>query len=623
MRIETLSIKTVTVIIFIMIGVVSIVLSIFAGGYFKETALNAQMNSLSRVIEVASQEMLKEVKHHTFDLGMKLGNNSELLQAIKNSNESGGQDKLISLLDDPFINGFVGFANINLEKIRIYALDLNLVAESSEGINGLDHGLSEPLIKKIGKRQGIERLKAIDALWISPKGPMYSTLVPVGGLRLIGYLEIIVNPVFNLPDIGKITKTPISIFSATGEPITLDEKGTEEGRYLPINFVMHTSDDQPAFRIVGYEDVALLNNEMDKTQFITISGFLVLSLGTLMFALWLFNRFLFIPVRRMIRDMEQMTHGRLDLTVNKKGLREFYILAETFNSMANQVRMHTNDLERLLDLDDSAILCFGNDNEAVYFNKGALGLFGYSDDETADLDWADLFAEDINQLMNDSAETNSLSKNKLHAQLSGICKDSSIFHCNAVISSINVKGEGGYAIVLSPIPENKGDGVTESIDMTSEQSGQRMNVIEQSLNSLLDIAKNNPSLLSGLASLDPSSQQNQATATDKSKLRQQAVRVMQSALVCWEHDLGKNKLALAEESKIWPVYIDKSTPTTRTLDKYLNINTSPKNPRSQRVIETAEFVLRRMKNNSTSARQELETSLDTFREILAGNKASK
>jgi len=36
------------------------------------------MNSLSRVIEVASQEMLKGVKGVTFDLCMKLGNSSEL-----------------------------------------------------------------------------------------------------------------------------------------------------------------------------------------------------------------------------------------------------------------------------------------------------------------------------------------------------------------------------------------------------------------------------------------------------------------------------------------------------------------------------------------------------------------
>jgi len=615
MQIEKLSIRAVTATIFLMIGVVAIILSILAGGYFKKSALDAQMNSLSRVIEVASQEMLKEVRSHTFDLGMKLGHSNEIISAVKSFNQAGGQNRLIELLDDPFINGFVGFSKINLEKIRVYNLDLNLISESSEGIKGLGNELSGYLVKKISNRQGIERLKAMDALWMSPKGPMFSTLVPVGGLRLKGYLEIVVNPAFNLPDIGKITRTPISIYSVTGELINVDEQKNESSSYLPIKFTLNTSDGLSAFRIVGYEDVVRLNKEMDKTQIVTISGFLVLSLITLVCALWLFSRFLFVPLRRMIRDMEQMAHGRLDLTINKKGLREFYFLAEAFNSMANQVRLRTNDLERLLDLDDSAILCFGNDSEAVYFNKSATGLFGYSEDEITDLDLSDLFTEDVNQLMNESTE---LSQNKLHTQLSCSSKDGRVFQCEAVISSVDVNVEGGYAIVLSPILENEDSVVAENIVTTIAQSGQRMDVIEQSLNSLLVMAKNNPSLLSGLASMDQSALQFAGSANDKSRIREQAVAVMRSALTCWEHDLGKSKLDLAEESKIWPVYIDKSTPTTRTLDKYLQIDSCPKNPRSQRVIDTAEFVLRKMKNETTDHRQKLEDELEAFRLSRSG-----
>ena len=109
MRIENLSIKTTTIVIFMMIGVVAIVLSLFAGNYFRQSALDAQMNSLSRVIEVASQEMLRAVQGYTFDLGMKLGNSPELIQAVNQHEKSGGQDNLVALLYDPLINGFVYF----------------------------------------------------------------------------------------------------------------------------------------------------------------------------------------------------------------------------------------------------------------------------------------------------------------------------------------------------------------------------------------------------------------------------------------------------------------------------------------------------------------------------------
>ena len=82
--------------------------------------------------------------------------------------------------------------------------------------------------------------------------------------------------------------------------------------------------------------------------------------------------------------------------------------------------------------------------------------------------------------------------------------------------------------------------------------------------------------------------------------------------------MGKTKLDLAEESQIWTVYIDKSTPTTRPLDKYLQIDSCPKNPRAQRVIDTAEYVLRKTRNRDSAHRQTLKDELEAFRLSRSG-----
>jgi len=405
MKIESLSIKSSTIAIFSMIGFIAIILSLLAGSYFKQTALDAQINSLSRVIEVASQEMIKKVRNHTFDLGMKLGHSRELISTVKSSvraaNVAVDKKYLVKLLDDPFVNGFVGFSEIDLKKIRVYNLAFELLGESSSGPENLGNKLADHIIASINNRKPSDRLKAIDALWMSADGPLFSTLVPLGGLRPVGYLEIIVNPVFNLPDIGNITKTPVRIYSMSGEQINTNEQKITDG-HLPVEFILRASDGTPAFKIAGYENIDELSQEMDQTQTVTITGFLLLSLSTLLFALWLFNRFLFSPVSRMFSDMERITHGKLELTVNNKGLREFHILADAFNSMTNQVRMRTNDLQRLLDLDDSALMCFDHDNDAVYFNEGATRLFGYWSDEIIDLDFADLFSDDITSVLSNA-----------------------------------------------------------------------------------------------------------------------------------------------------------------------------------------------------------------------------
>ena len=195
MKIESLSIKSATIAIFSMIGFIAIILSISAGSYFKQNALDAQINSLSRVIEVASQEVLKKVSSHTFDLGMKLGHNKELISTIKSSirtvnaadvNAVANKKHLVELLDDPFINGFVGFSDVDLKKIRVYNLKFDLIGESSTGSESLGNKPADYIIAAINKRKAADRLKAIDALWMSTQGPLFSTLVPLGGFRPVG-----------------------------------------------------------------------------------------------------------------------------------------------------------------------------------------------------------------------------------------------------------------------------------------------------------------------------------------------------------------------------------------------------------------------------------------------------
>lgn len=611
MRIESLSIRSVTILIVLMIGAIASILSLFAGSYFRQAALDAQAGCLSRVIEVATLEMLKAVRGHTFELGMRLGNSGEMIQALRDVGQPDGRAQLVRLLDDPLVNGFVGFANIHLEKIRVYDLDLKLVAESTKGIAGLGQKLAAPLAQRLAQRSGVERLKAIDVLWSTPAGPLHYTLVPIGGLKPSGYLEIVINPVFNLPDIGATTQTPISIFTPAGKPI-LTRTPKNSNNLLPVEYLLPAADGTPAFKIVGYENVGKLYAKMERTRIATISGFLLLTFGTLMFALWLFSRFLFAPLRRMVQDMEQMTAGKLDLTVNKTGLRDFAVLAETFNAMAGQVRRRTNDLERLLDMDDSGILCFGNDQEALYFNRMAATLFGYAPGETGNLDLRDLFVDDVVGLVRDAARADAPAHGKTQWPLTAIRKDGTRFQRSAWIRSLAVRGGDGIVIVLPPVQRAEESPSADAGTRGSPISVPHLNAVEQSLNSLLEIARGGPGLLSAAGG--------EHTESARPAIRAQAVNVMTAALACWEREQGKSKLDLAEASRIWPVYIDKSTPTTRTLDKYLNLETCPQNPRNRRVIDSAEFVLKQPGRKSTPERKKLQQALDDFRLLISGLK---
>ena len=623
MQIERLSIKVITVSIFLMISIAAIILSMLAGSYFRQSALDAQMNSLSRVLEVATEQTLKDLRRDTFNLGMSFAQNIKLVHELKNIHLT-DKNQLTTLLDDPFINGFVGLSKISLEKIRLYNLDLELILESTRGISNLDKQLPTFLKKQLATRHGIERLQSIDSLWLSPAGPLHSTIVPIGGLKLQGYLEIVIDPSVNLPGIGSITKTPINIFSADGQIIREDTSANVE-QHLPVHFPILTSDGELAFRIVGYENVEVLIDDMKSTQITTTFYFLILILFVLLFALWLFHHYLFKPAEQLVINMKKMAKGKLDMDINKKGLREFNMLATTFNEMCNQIKSKTQELTvsqnrllRLLDLDENAIMYFGNDNEVIYANKGACNLFGYQSDEMCNLYLFDLFADDVEQSLLNYIPIDISVHREFQIKLQCIKKNGDVHPCEAVICSLSTVKESGYAIALNgtnQIIENDAKDAKENI---INLTGQRMEAVEQSLNSLLEIAKNNPVLLGvQTPSIDL---QDKDEPEEKTELREYTLKVMHAALTCWEQDLAKNKIQLAEESRIWPVYMDKSTPTTRTLDKYLHVDSCPKNPRYQRVIDTADFVLKQVEDMNSAHRIKLDEALKYFRLIITGQE---
>ncbi|WP_188009068.1 hybrid sensor histidine kinase/response regulator [Grimontia hollisae] len=99
-------------------------------------------------------------------------------------------------------------------------------------------------------------------------------------------------------------------------------------------------------------------------------------------------------------------------------------------------------------------------------------------------------------------------------------------------------------------------------------------------------------------------------------LRETLVKVMTMTLSYWSHSTGKTKFDLAEESGLWRVYLDRSTLQTRTLDKYLHVETVPKSPRWRTVISTIDFVLERCSDKSKE-RSELEILRERLQKLIA------
>jgi hypothetical protein len=66
---------------------------------------------------------------------------------------------------------------------------------------------------------------------------------------------------------------------------------------------------------------------------------------------------------------------------------------------------------------------------------------------------------------------------------------------------------------------------------------------------------------------------------------------MTSYLTIWEKVTLSNRVEFADQSKVWKINIDEGRLRTRSLDKYLSVNSIPKNPRVNQVIKSCHFML--------------------------------
>ncbi len=102
------------------------------------------------------------------------------------------------------------------------------------------------------------------------------------------------------------------------------------------------------------------------------------------------------------------------------------------------------------------------------------------------------------------------------------------------------------------------------------------------------------------------------------EFRKALVEVMILSLHYWEQSTQKIKADLADQSGIWTASIGaEGSYRTRTLDKYLSLNTLPKKPRWRDVLRTGYFVLQKCPN-MTDLKKKLEAKISQVETMLRG-----
>lgn len=241
------------------------------------------------------------------------------------------------------------------------------------------------------------------------------------------------------------------------------------------------------------------------------------------------------------------------------------------------LRLSQRRMARLLDALEAGLVCVNDKTIITYANRAAETIFGRPLDRATPLSL--LLPSDMAALLDSQCRVDGESSATLH--LSG-----REFTINAF--ELEPEAGAGMALVLS-------DASLEAENLLVSVRG--------AIDSALPV-------MAGEAQAEP------GPASDEA-YRALIVQVMTGSLNLWRDVTGKERIEFAEESGIWRVSLDKTSLQTRTLDKYLLIETLPLNPRWRDVVRSAEFTLARAEAADRQAEaQKLAADLARLREHL-------
>ena len=312
-----------------------------------------------------------------------------------------------------------------------------------------------------------------------------------------------------------------------------------------------------------------------------------------------------------------------------------------------EIKLHASRqrLARMLDVSSDALLTIDEGGEIIYANRRAVGLLKASEDAllgrpvdilitgeqsgSHPLQFPFLQAlisseEDVQQITCDIALPVAQSDSEAAASV----------QANVCILPLNLEQEL-YVVTLIPLNDFR---------LTSEQPGtttQAHSLAEPGMPKLIEEVNRNaartqligellaqmtpdklqqePQLLAQLENLDAIIDQ-LAQSVDLNRVevdfRHSLVELLQYCVEIWQRITHRNVIDLAEESRIWRVSIDNGRLRARSMERYLDIDKLPKNPRWREVTRTAYYLLGNLELPPTD-KQQLEEMLDKLQEIVS------
>jgi diguanylate cyclase (GGDEF)-like protein len=293
----------------VLLGIVSTVALLITTRIYTALTFDFEREYLNRLVAIKTTDILAQLEHNTFQLGLRIQASEDFRTALAANDNA----VLSAELEQQFKQGLIT-ANV-VPAVSIYAFDLDFRLLGSAFRHADDAVgasiLCPDLVSKARLREGPKRLQPAAEICLSGNRPYQAVIIPVGGLKPSGYLQVVSNPVPALYHLDKILNMPVRIELADGTGLyaTPGWGGSPTASTVVSDFMLQANDSHPAVRIRAARNADALVSRLDQTNTRLIAVVIAIILVTVATALWFVKYSVFKPLREL---SNRLRGGRLE-----------------------------------------------------------------------------------------------------------------------------------------------------------------------------------------------------------------------------------------------------------------------------------------------------------------------
>lgn len=347
MRFSLRAVQSLTILV---MGLLAIVLALTTGEVYRHLAVTNQRLSLGELVGLKTRDLLHTLEVTSREVGLQLQHDA----AFRRDFDSAHLPQLRSQLENQFHQYFVTAGVLKLDRIGARDLDFRMLAaaNSADVRSAGSDEICPALIRRAQLRESAERLKSLGELCLYRGRLYYSVIVPIGGLRPRGYLEVITDPVHSLKEVERALSLPLLIQRPSGQVLHRSRNwpGSDTlSRMLLASYQVKAADGLPALTIMVASDMHSLNKELKTTRYGVVAVAGVATLLATFLGLWILQRTAVEPLDALRRHMLllQRDRRRLGEPITVRGTNEIQQLAEGFNLLSAELNNLYGELEHM------------------------------------------------------------------------------------------------------------------------------------------------------------------------------------------------------------------------------------------------------------------------------------